>query len=523
MKAIETRALLRLLAVAVPSLGVATAVVWLLQDVAGVPNPSAVYLIAVVVTAYVSGTIGAILAALGSFLVYDFLFVEPRFTLTISDPTEYLGVVLLLFVGIVVGQMAALQRAQTEMARAREREAYALFGLSRALATRQSTTAVLPELAEILRSEAHMERVWITIGADDPSERVAADTSRDPRPSRPGAIRVLRRMPGAEPAQWVRVHLPQTRPRPDLPSESYRVRCEAQGTRFGSVWALRERGLSEPDQTETRLLAAAADQIGQVLAHDRLAAEAQAAEIARQSDELKSALLQLVSHDLRTPLATIRAAAGSLHTASGLTAAERDENADAIDREVEYLNRLVTNLLDLSRIEAGALQAERDVFELDDLVNRSLERLRRRLADHPLEIRLDAPPVEVDPVLLDSSVTNILENAIKYTPADALIRVGASVLDDRIVRLTIEDGGPGVPDEALDKLFEKFYRVPGRQRTSRSGTGVGLAVVRGLIETMGGRAAARRSDLGGLAIDLDLPRASGPPPAAEQPSVEAGG
>ena len=238
--------------------------------------------------------------------------------------------------------------------------------------------------------------------------------------------------------------------------------------------------------------------------------KSQAAEIARQSDELKSALLQSVSHDLRTPLATIRAAAGSLRTDSGLTDTERDESAAAIDREVEYLNRMVTNLLDLSRIEAGALTAERDIFELDDLVNRSLERLRRRLGDRPLEINLDAPPVVVDPIFLDSSVTNIIENAIKYTPPDAPMRISAGALDDTFVRLTIEDGGPGVPPEAYEKLFEKFYRVPGQQRTSRSGTGIGLAVVRGLVETMGGRVEARRSELGGLAIDIDVPAASKP-------------
>jgi two-component system, OmpR family, sensor histidine kinase KdpD len=503
-----TRGLLRLLAVAIPSLALATVAVSIFQDTLGVPNPSAVYLIAVVATAYVSGTLGAVVAALGSFVIYDFLFVDPRFTLTISDPAEYLGVVLLLFVGVVVGQLAALQRSRTEVARAREREAYTLFQISRALATRASTPAVLPEIAGILRSEAHMERVWIAIGADDPTERVAADTSSERPPARAGAIRVLRRMPGDEPAQWVRVLLPQARPRPDQPNETYRIRCEAQGMRFGSIWATRERGLPEPGATDTRLLAAAADQIGQVLAHDRLEAEAQAAEIARKSDELKSALLQSVSHDLRTPLATIRAAAGSLRTSSDLTDSERDESADAIDREVEYLNRMVTNLLDLSRIEAGALKAECDVFELDDLVNRSLERLRGRLAQHPLDIRLDAPPVEVDPIFLDSSVTNVIENAIKYTPPDVPIRLVAHVLDPAFVRLTIEDGGPGVPDDALGKLFDKFYRVPGRQRTSRSGTGIGLAVVRGLVETMGGRVNARRSELGGLAIDIDLYAAS---------------
>ena len=172
---------------------------------------------------------------------------------------------------------------------------------------------------------------------------------------------------------------------------------------------------------------------------------------------------------------------------------------------MEYLNRLVTNLLDLSRIEAGVLRADLDVFDLDDLVGRSLERLTSRLAGRPLEVALSAPPVEVDPTFLDEAVTNIIENALKYTPAGTPLRITAtgSEVPGRI-RLTIEDGGPGVPDETLPRLFEKFYRVPGSGRGSRSGTGIGLAVVRGLVEAMGGEVRARRSQLGGLAVDIEL-------------------
>ena len=187
------------------------------------------------------------------------------------------------------------------------------------------------------------------------------------------------------------------------------------------------------------------------------------------------------------------------------------ESVDAIDREVEYLNRLVTNLLDLSRIEAGALRAERDVFELEDLVGRTVERLRPRLGTRTLDVDLDAPPVNVDPVFLDDAVNNILENAVKYTGPGTAIRVVARALPETpFVRLTVEDGGPGVPDEVLGRLFEKFYRVPGGPRGSRAGTGIGLAVVQGLVEATGGRCAARRSELGGLAIDLDLPAATVP-------------
>ncbi|HEY5519155.1 MAG TPA: ATP-binding protein [Candidatus Limnocylindrales bacterium] len=525
MNSAQARALVRFLVVAVPALVVATAVVGVLQDGLGVPNPSAIYLVAVVATALISGTAGAIVSAISSFLLYDFLFVEPRYTFTIDDPQEYLSVILLLFVGIVVGQLAALQRARTRDAEARELEALSLFRLSRSLATRDSTPQVLPDIARILVDEGHMDRVQIWIGADDARERLAADSSSELRAPLPAAHLVLRRTPGDQPAEWVRVHAPKLRTRAESNVDAYRVRMETPTGRFGSIWAFRNRGVGvgQPDQTETRMLATAADQVGQALDHDQLAAESAAAEIARQSDELKSALLQSVSHDLRTPLATIRAAAGSLRPTSGLSDTERTESAEAIDREVEYLNRMVTNLLDLSRIEAGALHAERDVFELDDLVNRSLERLRPRLASHPLDVALDAPPVLVDPIFLDSAVTNVVENAIKYTPPDAPLRISVRDGDPGRVTLTIEDGGPGVPDDALGRLFDKFYRVPGKQRTSRSGTGIGLAVVRGLVEAMGGEVNARRSELGGLAIDIDLPAAPREPTAdAAQPAVGAG-
>ncbi len=508
-----THEMIRSLGVAVGSLVLASLTIALIQSAADVPNASAVYLAAVVATALVGGTVGAIASAIASFLLYDFFFTEPRHTFTIREPAEWLSVVLLLFVGIVVGQLAALQRARTEDARAREREALALFDVSRALATRTETSAVLPAIAAILRAEAQMVRVWVGLGKEG-SERVVADTGGEARLLVPSVHAILRRMPGDEPARWIRVHAPNkpagSKGGHDL--EAYRVRIEAAGEALGSIWALRARGAAGPDPSETRLLAAAADQTGQAIALDRLATEAQAAEIARQSDELKSALLQSVSHDLRTPLATIRAAAGTLRPGSGISPEDQAEGADAIDREVEYLNRLVTNLLDLSRIESGALRADRDVFELDDLVRRTLDRLRTRIGDRRITLDLQVPPVDVDPVFLDEAVTNAVDNALKYSPHEAVIRLRAAVLTgEPLVRLTIEDEGPGVPPEHLPRLFEKFYRVPGTARTSRSGTGVGLAVVRGLTEAMGGRVAARCSDLGGLAIDLDLPLAVVPP------------
>jgi two-component system sensor histidine kinase KdpD len=505
-----------LVATAVSTLLAATVVAAFLEEVVGVPDASAVYLVAVVITSFVGGTAGAIISAVGSFLLYNFFFTEPRGTFLIHDSGVVLTALLLLFVGVVVGELAALQRARAADALARERESRALFHLSRVLASRTSTRAVLGEIASILRAETGASRAWIDLGADEASERLAADTASGAPPT-PTSFATLRRGESVdEPATWVRVHRSRPGSRTTGGDEAFRIRISPSGQAFGSIWCLRPRRLGDPDRTGTRLLAATADQVGLALAHDRLAAESQAAEVARQSDALKSALLQSVSHDLRTPLATIRAAAGSLDPDSGLTPDEQRESVAAIDREVEYLNRLVTNMLDLSRIEAGALVAERDVYELDDLLARSLDRLRRRIGDRPLEVALDAPPVEVDPTFLDEAFTNVIENAVKYTPPDTALRVRALGLDGATVRLSIEDAGPGVPDAALDRLFDKFYRVPGGKGGSRSGTGVGLAVVRGLVEATGGRVQARRSELGGLAIDLDLPRAPMPGSAPAQ-------
>jgi two-component system sensor histidine kinase KdpD len=448
-----------------------------------------------VATAIVSGTLGAVATAVASFALYNFLFTEPRFTLSMHEPGVWLSVVLLLFVGIVVGQLAAMQRSRAEMARAREREARALFAVSRGLATRESIESLLPDMARELAAEAHMERVWITLGqAEAPT----------------GTLNQLRRTPGETPAQWVRVHQPTRGSRgPADGVSTYRVLVEAGGVTLGSVWALRGRDTGEPTADETRLLSAAADQLGQAIAHDRLAAESHAAEVARESDALKSALLQSVSHDLRTPLATIRAAAGTLRGTRGGSAADR-ESVEAIEREVEYLNRLVTNLLDLSRIEAGVLRATGEPFELDDAVGAALERLRPRLEDWRVENHAGRDVVRADPVFLDAVLTNLLENAVRHTPAGSTVRISTGATPGSgFGRLTVEDDGPGVPELALARLFEKFYRVPG-QRSSRHGTGIGLAVAQGLVEAMGGKVCARHSELGGLAIDVDLPLAEVP-------------
>lgn len=504
----------RLLLVGIPALAGASALVWLLETRFGVPNASPVYLLAVVATAFVSGTFGALAAAVLAILLYDYLFTHPFATLEISDPGEWLSLVLLLFVGLVVGQLTALERARTLTAQAREMEARELFVVSRALATRSSTTAVLQEIAAQLLRGANMTGLWIMLGSDEAAERVAAEAgTREPTG---GPYWQLRRFAGEVPAQWVRIHQPSAG-RSRASGAHFRVRIEAAGRPLGSIWATRSRGDGTPDRSATRLISAAADQIGQALAQDRLAADVQAAAVARQSDALKSALLQSVSHDLRTPLATIRAAAGTLMPSSDLDAEGRAASAAAIEREVERLDRLVANLLDLGRIEAGELKADLDVFELDDLAGRTLDRFAPRLVGHDVDVSLPTVAVLVDPVFLDEALTNVLDNALKFAGPACAIRVSASHADEGMVRLVVEDDGGGVPDEVTGRVFEKFFRVPPPGGRGRQGTGIGLAVVRGLVQAMGGEVSARRSELGGLAVEIKLPRAQLPAELAATP------
>ncbi len=540
---LSSRAILRGVGTVALALAAATAAVWAAEAWLRVPNASAIYVVAVAVTALVAGAPGAITASIGAFLLYDYFFVDPRFTFTVSEPGEWLTLVLLVFVGVLVGQLAVLQRGQTHTARNREREARALFNVIRELATRTSTVDALPRISAALVEETRASRAWVDMVDGTGARHMVTDTDpASPRPA-PRTQYVLRRTPGDVPAEWVAIHTgrggaagrtsqptagrAEQAPPPEAEEVVvHRVGMDVGGRTVGALSVVMPRPAGRPDRTETRLMAAAADQIGQALEQDRLAREAQEVEIARRSDQLKTALLESVSHDLRTPLASIRAAAGSLMDRSlDLPAEDRFADAEMIDREAEHLNRVVTNLLDLSRVEAGALRVDLDACDLADLVETAFERVRRRMASRVVRIDLDdAPPVDVDPALFDQVIANLLENVAKYADAGARVRIWAR-RDERPewVVLTIEDSGPGVPAVALPRLFDKFYRVPGRSAGSRSGTGVGLAVVRGLVEAMGGTVDARMGDLGGLAVDVTLPAAPARDAAARDAAPSSDG
>lgn len=479
-----------------------------------VPNAAPIYLLAVVAVGVLGGALAAVGTAVAAFVVYDVLFVEPHFTLVVADPGEWLNLLVLLFVGVVIGRLTALQGERAADAARRARENAALFRISRMLATSSGVAAALPAIVTDLVAETGMDRVWVAVG-DGPTEKVIADSASGERPPTGPIQTVLRRTPGDQPAVWVRAHEPAVAGRRRTgrgETSVFRVRVEAEGRAQGALWATRPAGSAMPGREETRLLALAADQIALGIRREGLAAEANAAEAARQGEALKTALLESVSHDLRTPLASIRATAGSLlDPAMPWTDADRRAAAAAIDAEAQRLNGLVRNLLDLSRIEAGALRPELEAFDLASLVEPVVARLRPLLGDRPVTIAIDPdlPPVWVDAVHLDAALTNLLENAARHAPG-AAVRIGASSGPDGRVVLRVEDAGPGVPDTALDRLFDRFARLPSADRRARRGLGLGLSVVRGLVHSMGGEVRAGRGDLGGLAVEVVLPAADVP-------------
>jgi len=488
--------------------------IFVLEEWVGVRDASTLFLISVAAVAYLRGSLAAVVTALGAFLAYNFFFVPPRFTFAVADPQHVLSLLILLVVGVAIGRLTGLQRDHARLADLREREARAMQAVSRALAASKRTTDALPALVSGLAVDARLARVWIGLGATWRNELVVADTGADTAVPGIGLHNVLRREADGQ-GEWVRISPPGP---PASPRQDgltlYRIELVGGGEVIGSLCAQRDARLGPPEEEETRLLEAAADQIGQAIVRDRLAEQATELEVTRRSEELKSALLDSVSHDLRTPLAAIRATAGTLaDPAVPMSGEKARAMALEIDSEADRLARLVADLLDMSRIEGGALKASVEPMPPAEIVHAAVDRARDRLAGHPIAIGAldDLPPVAVDPSAVDQVLANLLENAARHAAADARVAISGMV-EEGFVRLRVEDSGPGVPADALPHLFEKFYRVPPRRERARQGTGLGLALVKGLVEAMNGRVSASIGDLGGLAIDLRLPIAAGAPP-----------
>jgi two-component system sensor histidine kinase KdpD len=498
-----------------------------LREVSDVSNSSMLFLLPVLASAVLFGRGQAVFAAVASFFAYDLLFVEPLYTLTVSSGDEYVALGLLLVTGMITGQLAALLRQRALEAGAREKEAVVLYDVVRLMVEPELERA-LTSVAERLRRELALAAVLITFEERN-TPRVQADVGDIE------AIRVAQRAAGVpemilgsgqeptgaergQPGRWIRVVPPHTRgPGPRQAGDrALSIPIDVDGRRAGSIVLVRGAGASPLSRANDRLLIVVANQLGLAMQRLRLRREATEAEILRRTDELRTALLNAVSHDLRTPLSSIIASAGSLLQQDvQWTEAERREFTRAIVDEAGRLNRLVGNLLDLSRIEAGSIRPEKGWYDLGALVDEVAGRLRRISAAHALmlDVPEHLPPVQFDYVEIDQVISNLIENAVKYTPDGTTIRVSVRTAGDDI-EIEVTDSGPGIPEDSLGEIFLPFYRAASGQVARPQGSGLGLAVARGLVEAHGGRIWAENRREGGARFVFTLPLSGRPAAAA---------
>jgi two-component system sensor histidine kinase KdpD len=498
---------------AVAACAIATAIVAVLPPALWLTSGVLVYLVAVVAVSVVVGRAPGILASILSFVAFDYFFVEPRFSLTISNPNEWVALLAFLVVSVVTSQLAAGQRERMLDAEAREREARMLHDLTDLLAG-ESFADALSAVSERLRRELEAEALTIAIevgGVGGGRAEAGTAEGRAALRAVPGAMDVLGQgrpasaFDTSEPGRWMRV-LPAYRPVGGAPRNIAQAPIRRGNEVLGYVRA-KWRSSAGIGTRQARLLDTAAGQLTVATERERLRARAMESEVLRRTSELKSALLDAVSHDLRTPLSSIIGAAGSMLQADvDWGREERREFLETIEQEAERLNRIVGNLLDLTRIQGGTLVPALDWHDPALVMREALHRLQPITRDHLLRISVpnDLPPVFIDPVEIDQVVANLVENAVKYTPPGAEIAVSAAVADGEL-RVSVADQGPGVSSEALPRLFEPFYRAPAT--SAIRGSGLGLAVARGLVDAHGGRIWAENENGRGARFTFVIPSA----------------
>ncbi|MEO8456965.1 MAG: ATP-binding protein [Chloroflexota bacterium] len=494
---------------------VATGIVALVREFADVSNASMLYLLAVLASAVLCGRGPAVFAAVLSFFSFDLFFVEPHYTVTVSDANEWVGLLLLLVTGIITGHLAAALRDSARDAQRREREAVVMYDVVR-LMVEPDIQRALTAIAERLRAELRLSAVHAIVGGQtviraqaDVGDSEAVILARD-------AIGRTEMMLGtgnaptaataAKPGRWIRIVAPQHREFLRRNDRVQTVPVRISGKQVGSIVLVREPGSAPFTREQDRLLSAVAEQLSHMIERLRLQAAANEAEVLRRTDELRTALLNAVSHDFRTPLSSIIASAGSLlQDDVRWTEAERAEFAQAIEDEAQRMNRLVGNLLDLSRIEAGSLKPDKGWYDIGSLIEEVVGRLQFLASSHKVVLDLpdNLPPLNFDYVEIDQVISNLLENAIKHTPPGSEIRIHATVAEQE-VRIEVEDSGDGVAPEVISRLFEPFFRAPTNGQRA-TGAGLGLAVVKGLVEAHGGRIWAENLERGGARFVFTLP------------------
>lgn len=500
--------MIRRYGIALLSTSAVTVLIGLILGLTRVANISTLYLIVVLVVATRLGRGPAIAASLTAFLAFDWFFVEPLHQLTIAEPSEWLALGVFLVTAIITSELAANERMRSLQAIRREREAVLLYDALRDMGD--------PDVEAGLRLAADRIRAELRVAATSIDLLVGGIKRSATSGERPvgyattemlGAGRPPSAGESGGPARWIRMVPPLSAPADRFGRwRLYEVPIQSDARRIGAISLFREASQGRFSAHESRLLALIATQLASVAERIELQDTTTRAEVLRRTDELKTALLNAVSHDLRSPLASIIASAGSLRqTDVPWTDGERAEFVEAIEQEAQRLSRIVGNLLDLSRIEAGALRPNKQLHDVGAVVDDVIDRLRPATEGHNVEVRVpdDLPPVPLDEVQIDQVLSNLVENAAKYSPPGSDIEVSVYRGDPDLV-IEVADRGPGIPAEEIGRLFTPFHRITGTgPRTS--GFGVGLAVAKGLVEAHGGRISAANRPDGGTRFVFTLP------------------
>jgi two-component system sensor histidine kinase KdpD len=451
-----------------------------------------IYMLAVVVAAVYLGRGPAIVASFIGVLVFDYVFIPPKYTLSVGDTEYLLSLVGFLMVGVVISYMTTLAREQAEAAKRREAETSALYALSRDLAAADGLDAILSIVT------IHMEQTFgrnVVIFLQESGHLVAHRL--EPRQTAPEDLKA---------AEWAYQKGEQAGRRTSQFSTAW-ARYLPLKTSARTVGVLGAEPKDPNDffsAGQTRLLEAFATQVALAFERVQLAEQARQMKLLQATEKLQHALLNSISHDLRTPLVSIT---GALSTLDEQDASLNDESRRSLietaREEADRLNRLVGNLLDMTRLEAGAMHVKRESADVQDLIGAALGQMEERLAGR--EVRLDVPAdlplVPMDFVLIVHVLVNLIDNALKYSPDGSPLDLQASRLDKE-VQIAILDRGLGIPPEDLTRVFDKFYRVHRPQQIT--GTGLGLAISKGIMEAHNGRVWAETRPGGGTIFTIAL-------------------
>ncbi len=443
-------------------------VLYALRDYLTTSVVALLYLVPVVISASLWGGLAGITTSVLSFLIFNYYFLHPVYTFTVSQPQDILVMFIFLGVAVLISNLMARAQSRLYQVQAREREVLQLYELSAALTGQIDAVAVTRILAQRLAILFPTTTIEIRVDAGE------------------------RKFSLFEPEQ----------PTPQAALRPVRVPLYASKGQLGEILMHGNADVVNMDQE--RLLQTCASQGAIALERAILAENETRARVIEESDRLKTAILSSVSHELRTPLASIQAAASSLFNQNiSFDPDARSDLQNLLVEEVEHLTQLVGNLLNMSRIEAGALKLQCEWNSLTEIADTAIRRLRRS-SQHQFidqDVPDDLPLVYVDQVLMEQVIINLISNSLKFAPSKTPIRVSAEVSENGML-VSVSNQGPAIPVEYLEHIFEKFFLMPAHHR--QQGTGLGLSICKGIVEAHGGKIWAENNATG-VAFMFTLP------------------